>query len=48
MTKGEFIEECAIIPEDQKIIVEKKATGIYEEYPIKKVVFVNDEIHILI
>lgn len=48
MTKREFIEKCAIIPEDQKIIVKKKATGIYKEYTIKKVVFVNDEIHILI
>lgn len=48
MTKGEFIEKCTIIQEDKKIIVEKNVAGVYEEYPIKKIVFVNDEIHILI
>lgn len=48
MTKGEFIKQSAIMPDETRIIVEKKEKGIYEEFPVKKIVFINDEIHISI
>ena len=48
MTKGEFIKQSSIVSDDTKIIVEKKEKGIYEEFPVKKIIFINDEIHISI
>lgn len=48
MTKKEFINKTSVVSDESKIVIEKKLSGYYEEIPVKKIVFVNDEIHILI
>ena len=48
MTKKEFINRTSIVSEESKIIIQKKLNGLYQRMPIRKIVFVNDEIHILI